>query len=305
MLEHNYVIPANTLSINWGSPPQRLALFQFIKPSIPDTKALTVESNLLTHKLFREYTTYIEVSTLVTKYGIDYLKHVQADGRIRTVYNTVLDTGRLSAKEPNLLGLPRNADYRACFIAPEGYKIVDADYDSEELCFIAVQSGEETWLKHLALGHDLHGVNAELVLKNVWKNAALPDCAYYKSYDKCKCPEHKKLRNKIKAIDFGLAFGLSDYGLAARQHITEEEANELINTFFKTFPKVHQFLVKQGKFGVAASMISENGTGRIRWFDKWKTAKKQDYYGQWVYANPEEMRGVMRASMNFPKRMGK
>jgi DNA polymerase I-like protein with 3'-5' exonuclease and polymerase domains len=300
MLERNYIIPANTLSLNWGSWQQKLLLFQHIEPSIPDTKALTIESNLLRHNVFRIYMDYIEVATLITKYGLDYLKHIQADGRIRTVYNTVLDTGRLSAKEPNLLGLPKNPMYRAAFVAPEGFKIVDADYDSEELCFIAVQSGEEVWLEHLAKGHDLHGVNAELVLKDKWKNAALPECEYYKSYSKCHCPEHKKLRNKIKAIDFGLAFGLSAYGLAARQHITEEEAKDLIDMFFKTFPKVHKFLVKQGNFGVAAKMISENGTGRVRWFDNWKVAKKQDHYGQWVYVNPEEMRGVMRSSMNFP-----
>jgi DNA polymerase I-like protein with 3'-5' exonuclease and polymerase domains len=300
MIEHSYIIPANTLSLNWGSPQQRLILFQHIRPSIEDTTALTVESNLLTHKLFREYEAYIEVSTLVTKYGLDYLKHVQADGRIRTVYNTVLATGRLSAKEPNMLGLPKNNDYRACFIAPEGFKMVDADWDSQELTIIASLSGEESWIDHLAKAHDLHSVNAEILFEGKWLEWAEEGCKYYSSYDKCKCKEHKIHRVLVKAIDFGLSFGLSSYGLAARQHITEEEAERLIKKFFTKFPKVKTFLDKCGKFGIAASMINNNAFGRVRFFDKWKTAKKQDHYGQWVYANPEMMREVMRAAMNQP-----
>src|SRR4030042_1373564 len=84
MLNHNYVIPANVLSLNWSSWQQVLPLFQHIKRTIPDTKALTVEDNLLTHRLFPAYEKYKKVITLVTKYGLDFLKHVQADGRVRT-----------------------------------------------------------------------------------------------------------------------------------------------------------------------------------------------------------------------------
>jgi DNA polymerase I-like protein with 3'-5' exonuclease and polymerase domains len=300
MLEHEYVIPANTLSLNWASPSQVLDIFKQIKPTIEDTKALTVEDNLLTHKLFKAYEEFKEYITLVTKYGPEYLNHVQVDGRIRTVYNTVLATGRLSAKEPNMLGLPRNNDYRACFTAPEGFKIIDADWDSQELTIIASLSNEYIWLHHLELAHDLHSVNAEIVLEDEWKNNALDDCNYYKNFDKCKCPKHKEQRTFIKSIDFGLAYGLSAYGLAARQHKTEEEAKLVIDKFFSKFTKVKEFLDKCGKFAVTSSMINNSALGGIRFFDKWKTAKKQDYTGMWVYANPEEARGVMRAGMNYP-----
>jgi hypothetical protein len=311
MLNHKYVIPANVLSLNWSSWQQVLPLFQHIKPSIPDTKALTVEDNLLTHRLFPAYEKYNKVITLVTKYGLSFLDHVQADGRIRTVYNTVLDTGRLSAKEPNLLGLPKNNDYRACFIAPVGFKLIDADWDQQEITIIATLSKEPSWIKHLELGHDIHGCNAELVLGEEWKQAAEKDCNYYAAYQKCKCSKHKKQRDFIKSVDFGLSFGLSAYGLAARQHTTEEKAQETIDTFFAIFTKIDKLLENCAKFGIkykythpsnnsTSTFIYNGSLGRVRFFDAWKTAKKQDHYGNWVYANPEEMRGVMRQSKNAP-----
>lgn len=300
MLERGYVIPAKTLSLNWASPQQRLKLFQHINPKIEDTTALTVENNLLTHELFPAYDELSEYLTLVTKYGLDYLKHVHADGRIRTVYNTVLATGRLSAKEPNLLGIPKNNDYRACFVAPEGFKLIDADFDGQELCVIATLSKEPVWLHHLQQGHDLHSVNAEVVLETEWKDAAEEDCAYYKDHQKCKCKKHREQRGYIKSIDFGLSYGLSAYGLAARQHKTEEEAEATINKFFTSFPKVKSFLSSRSQFGVNKGFIYNASFGRVRFFDKWKIAKKQDYYGNWVYANPEKMREVARAAANFP-----
>jgi DNA polymerase I-like protein with 3'-5' exonuclease and polymerase domains len=64
-------------------------------------------------------------------------------------------------------------------------------------------------------------------------------------------------------------------------------------------PNIKTYLTRTSLFGVKNNFIYENGTGRVRWFDKWKTAKKQDYTGEWTYANPEEASGVMRASANF------
>lgn len=97
-----------------------------------------------------------------------------------------------------------------------------------------------------------------------------------------------------------LSYGLSSYGFAARNHISEEEAVRLINKFFNNFQNIHSFLSKCGMFGVRNNFIYEYGTGRVRFFDAWKTAKRENYYGDWVYVNEGEMRGVMRASSNFP-----
>lgn len=200
----------------------------------------------------------------------------------------------------NLLQLPRNKDYRACFIAPQGYKIVDADYEAEELCFIAILSKEPVWLDALNKNHDLHSINAELLYEGRWHEATLPDCAYVANKQKCKCPKHKEMRTTSKTLSFGLSYGLSSYGFAARNHITEDEAKRLINKFFGKYKMIHQFLSRCGRFGVQNNFIYESGTGRVRYFDAWKTAKKQDWDGSWIYANEAEMQGVMRAAMNFP-----
>jgi DNA polymerase-1 len=300
MIEREYVIPENTLSFNWGSPVQKLELFKMINPAIENTNAETVEDNLLTHPIFVQYKEYQETSTLVTKFGMDYLKHIQQDGRIRTVFNTVLATGRISAKEPNLLQLPRNKDYRACFTAPQGYKIVSADYEAEELAFIAILSEEPVWLDALRKGHDLHSINAELLYEDKWQIQTEPECDFVKSKQKCKCIGHKEMRTTSKTLSFGLSYGLSSYGFAARNHITEDEAKRLIKKFFDKYTMIHKFLSKCGRFGISNNFIYESGMGRVRYFDAWKTARKQNWDGSWIYANEKEMKGVMRASMNFP-----
>jgi DNA polymerase I-like protein with 3'-5' exonuclease and polymerase domains len=305
MLNHGYVIPANQLSLNWASPQQKLILFQHLNPKIDSTNALTVENNLLTHPLFKIYEEYQDASALVTKFGLDYLKHVQQDGRIRTSFNTVLATGRLSAREPNLLQLPRNQDYRSCFIAPEGFKIVDADWDMQEIVILATLAKERLWLEALAKGEDIHSMDSKLIYENIWDNATEETCEYVLHKKKCHCKGHKPLRTKSKNLSFGLSYGLGAYGFAARNHVTEEEAVRLINKFFTTFCNIKEFLTKCGNFAVTKksadgySFINENGTGRIRFFDKWKTAKQQDWYGNWVYKNAEEVAGVRRAGANF------
>lgn len=211
----------------------------------------------------------------------------------------------------NLLGLPRNEDYRACFVAPEGFKMVNADYSAEELVVIATLAREQVWIDALKLDKDLHSINAALIFGPTWDAAADEDCDFKKDFKKCHCKGHKPLRTKVKNLGFGLSYGLSAYGFAARNHTTEDEANVIIDKFFTTFPSIHSFLTKCGKFGISykythpannstSTFIYNNALGRVRFFDAWKTAKKQDYYGNWVYANPEEMRGVMRASMNAP-----
>jgi DNA polymerase-1 len=305
MLNHEYVIPANQLSLNWASPQQKLVLFQHLNPKIDSTNALTVENNLLTHPLFKIYEEYQDASALVTKFGLDYLKHVQQDGRIRTSFNTVLATGRLSAREPNLLQLPRNQDYRSCFIAPEGFKIVDADWDQQELTILATLAKETVWIDAIKQNRDLHSTIGKLLWEKIWEDATEATCEFELNYQKCHCKGHKPLRTKTKNLDFGLSYGLSAYGFAARNHISEEEATRLINKFFTTFCNIKEFLTKCGNFAVTKksadgySFINENGTGRIRFFDKWKTAKQQDWYGNWVYKNAEEVSGVRRAGANF------
>jgi len=295
MVENELVILKDSLVLNWASPAQKLIVFKWMNPEIVSTNAQTVTDNLLTHPLFRKYAEYQEMSMLITKFGLGYLRHVTRDGKIRTRFNTVLSTGRLSAREPNIMQLPHRQEYRDCFIADEGTKIVGADYSGQELVIIATLSQDPVWLDALSTGKDLHSINAHLIYEKEWEDAAESDCAYFKwlpngenAKQKCKCPGHKKLRDTAKTIGFGLSYGLSPYGAAARLQITVKEAEELIKKFFTTFPRIQKALLKWGTFGVQNLFITESVMGRVRFFNK---------SIRFVEGGEE---GAARQAMNFP-----
>lgn len=105
----------------------------------------------------------------------------------------------------------RQNDYRNCFTPGyEGWSIVGSDYSSQELAVIATLSSDPVFLEALSTGKDLHSVAAEVIYGQKWKDAADVDCAYYEldndgnpKNQKCKCKKHKKLRNGVKALNFG------------------------------------------------------------------------------------------------------
>jgi hypothetical protein len=101
--------------------------------------------------------------------------------------------------------IPAHTKHRSCFEAREGYSFVSCDFSSQELVLIAEDSQEPVWIEAVQKGWDLHSSVAEMVFKKIWKNAALLDCLYYKTKQKCDCPEHKKLRDKIKTINYALS----------------------------------------------------------------------------------------------------
>ncbi len=288
MLENDLVIPKGKICINWASPVQKLRVFKWINVAIENTTAQTVEDNMLEHRIFREYAEYQEAYGLTSKFGLDYLQHVDEDGRIRTSFNTILSTGRLSARVPNLLQLPRKQAYRDCFIAGPRRKIVGADYSAIELVIIALLSNEPVWLNALKAGHDLHSITASLIYGQKWIDGTEADCKFAKNKDKCNCKIHKDLRSKSKAISFGLSYGLSAHGAAIRLHISKEEAQELIQNFFKTFGSIQKFLVTCGSFGLDNLFITEPVTGRYRFYEK----KRLFIEG--------EKESIVRQSMNFP-----
>ena len=272
LIEYELLTPANTVTINWASPLQRVKIFKIVNPNIPDTKAQTIEDNYHSHKIFQDYTSYIENYSLISKFGLDYLNHIEVDGRIRTRFDQVLSTGRISSYTPNLLQLPRLQRYRDAFIASPGWHFIGADYSSEEILIIALLSKDPVWLKSFKDGDDVHSVNASLIYGDDWTNATEPDCAFAVNKQKCKCKGHQDMRDKSKAISFGLAYGLSAHGAAIRLKITKREAQDLINKFFKTFPNIKDKLEAFANWGVTKGFISEPVFGRPRFYDEWKIA---------------------------------
>jgi len=311
LIENNLLIPKDTVTINWNSSDQKLTIFKWINASIESTNKETVTANLLMHELFPKYQEYSDIINLVTTFGIKFLEHVDSDGRIRTSFNSVLATGRLSTRAPSLLNIPKMQIYRDAFIATPGYNFVGADYSAEELVIIALMSGETTWLDALKQGYDIHSSNSVLIFKDKWTKAAEEDCDFVKSKQKCKCKLHKEYRDKEKTIAFGLSYGLTAFGAAPKLNCSKTEAQVLIDEFFKAFPHIKIRLEEFADYGVKHGLILEPVLGRPRFYDDWKMAiigklsyKQMNEYVKMSYSEQKEAEqqksSIMKESMNHP-----
>jgi DNA polymerase-1 len=224
---------------NLGSPKQLQALL-FDELSLPKTKKIktgyTTDSEALTHLLAQTQHPVLEhllrhrdVSKLMTI--VDSLIPMSGeDGRIHTTFHqTVAATGRLSSTDPNLQNIPIRSELgrqiRLGFVVGEGYEcLLSADYSQIELRIMAHLSEDEALIAAFESGHDFHAATASRVF-------GIP-------------PEDvgPELRAKIKAMNYGLAYGLSAYGLANQLRITPDEARVLMDDYFKEFGGVRDYL---------------------------------------------------------------
>jgi len=292
------------VKVNWGSNKQVLEIMKII-PGLKATVKVNKDfytNNSDKHELVKRFGEYKEKYSYITTFGKKWLKNVWADGKVHTSLLQIKETGRSGSKTPNMQQIPVKEDvggmYRNCFLPPKGYKWVSSDYSSQELCIIAVKSGDEIFNKCLREGKDLHSVCAQLVFKDKWKNAADENCAYYKLDEKgapqqfkCKCKGHKSQRQKIKTLNYGLAYGLGAEGLARRENISIIEAREIISEYFKTFSSIESFLSTLGNFGKTNGYIRTFAPyERIRLFEYWKGD----------LTSSTDMGSIERASKNQP-----
>jgi len=224
---------------NLGSPKQLQELL-FNELGLPKTKRIktgyTTDSEALTsllaqtgHPVLEHLLRHRDVAKLMTI--VDSLIPMAGeDGRIHTTFNqTVAATGRLSSTDPNLQNIPIRSELgrqiRLGFVVGEGYEcLLSADYSQIELRIMAHLSGDEALIAAFESGHDFHAATASRVF-------GLP-------------PEEvgPELRAKIKAMNYGLAYGLSAYGLSQQLRISTEEARELMEEYFKEFGGVRDYL---------------------------------------------------------------
>ena len=150
-------------------------------------------------------------------------------GRVHTSYHqAVAATGRLSSTDPNLQNIPVRSEegrkIRQAFIAPEGYKLVAADYSQIELRIMAHLSGDKGLLDAFAQGRDVHRATAAEVFE-----AAEADVT-------------DNQRRAAKAINFGLIYGMSAFGLAKQIGVGRGEAQEYVNLYFQRYPGVREYM---------------------------------------------------------------
>ena len=189
------------------------------------------------HPVIDKILLYRQISKLNSTYIDGLLRLTGRDGRIHSWFDqTIAATGRISSSEPNLQNIPvRTAmgrEIRRAFIAPPGHILVDADYSQIELRLLAHLSGDEAMCEAFTLGQDIHTRTAAEV------------------YDVPLSEVTSEMRSSAKAVNFGIVYGISDFGLANNLHISRKEAGEFIDRYFARYPAVRQFMdacVAQGK----------------------------------------------------------
>lgn len=131
-IEQGFVIPMGTLTLNWGSPVQRLGIFRQLIPDLESTKSEELEDHA-EHELIAHYLDWQQANYQLNNFGKKfYDDYVCQDGRHRPRYKQILKTGRLSTSEPNILNIPGKVDYfRAAVKATPGWKFINADYDGK------------------------------------------------------------------------------------------------------------------------------------------------------------------------------
>lgn len=303
LVEGGFMLLAGSITINWNSTIQRLELFKTVEPHLTDTSKESLARTV--HPIIKDYRNYIDTAKLVSSYGEAFIdKYVDSDGYVRTGFNQILNTGRVSSSKPNMQQIPSKESvgnkYRNCFIAPKDWVFVSSDYSSQELVVIATISNDPVWMEVIKAGQDLHSVCADLVFGNKWADGALDNCIYMKTKQKCKCPKHKTMRVTVKTINFGLAYGMSAHKLASTMQITRREAQALINKYFIVFPKIKNKLGQFGAFGmINGYIITPPPFKRRRWFSKGPTDKKEVIEHLKGKYN-RELGIIERASKNLP-----
>jgi len=311
LIRMGLLIPAGQVTLNWNSSDQVLPLLRVVEPKL---KGLSKEEVAKTsHWIFPILQDYKGNLKLKTTYGEKFIENnLEPDGKIRTNFNQIIATGRVSSSKPNMQNIPAKESvgnrYRNAFTCPNTWKYVDSDFVGQELVIIAYLSRDPVWTEALRKGQDLHSVCSELVFKDKWKAAGEKDCKYYAvvnkevAKQKCNCKLHKRMRNTIKPINFGLAYGMSEFKLAGDQKITLKEAKSLIKEYFTAFPSIGTLLNYFGNYGTRLGYIQTIWPFfRKRKYPDWKYMETYtiDAHQSKVDYNPI-LGSIERASKNHP-----
>ena len=173
------------------------------------------------------------------------------DQHIHTSFNQAITaTGRLSSSDPNLQNIPVRDDdgkeIRKCFIPDEGCRWFSADYSQIELRIMAHLSGDDNMIEAFREGFDIHRATASKIWKEPMQDVS------------------DAQRKKAKQANFGIIYGITAFGLAQRMDISNKEARQLIDDYFHTFPKVHQYM-EQAKENAREKGYAETMFGRRRY----------------------------------------
>lgn len=179
--------------------------------------------------IVEEILEYRGLTKLKSTYADGLADYIGEDGRIHTSFNqTITATGRISSTEPNLQNIPMRTELgrliRKVFVPKDGYVFTDADYSQIELRVLAHISGDEQLIEAYRSDADIHRITASKVFHTPFEEVT------------------DLQRRNAKAVNFGIVYGISSFGLSQDLSITRKEASEYIEQYFATYPKVKEFL---------------------------------------------------------------
>lgn len=222
------------------SSPKQLGVILFEKLELPVIKKTPKGAPSTAEAVLQELALDYELPQVLMEYrGLAKLKSTYTDklpqmidpatGRIHTSYHqAVTATGRLSSSDPNLQNIPIRTEegrrVRQAFIARKGYKMLAADYSQIELRIMAHLSGDDGLVSAFAEGLDVHKATAAEVFGVELETVTV------------------EMRRRAKAINFGLIYGMSAFGLAKQLDIGRYEAQEYIDTYFERYPGVQEYM---------------------------------------------------------------
>ena len=195
------------------------------------TAADVLEKLAPDHPVIRDILEYRQLTKLKSTYADGLAGYIGADGRIHSTFNqTITATGRISSTEPNLQNIPVKVELgreiRKVFVPEEGYVFVDADYSQIELRVLAHMSGDERLIEAYRQDSDIHRITASQV--------------FHVPFDEVTAVQ----RRNAKAVNFGIVYGISSFGLSQDLSIEKKEAEEYIEKYFAAYPGIKQFLDK-------------------------------------------------------------
>jgi DNA polymerase-1 len=236
--------------INLDSPAQVMEALENIGIKVEGTRSWQLQPLAREHPAVAKLLEYRSVQKLLTSYGPQFLEHIHpATGRIHADFRQLGATGgRMSCSEPNLQQVPNSPEYRMCFRAPAGRKLVIADYSQIELRILADWSQDTALVKALVSGEDLHKVTASQML-------GIP-------LDQVS----KEQRAAAKQLNYGIMYGLGAQGLAARLECSLEEGEALLKKYFAAYSGVAEFLRDAADRAVRDREIRTR-SGRLITFD--------------------------------------
>ena len=224
-------------SFNINSPKQ-LGVILFDKLRLPfgkktktgySTSADILEKLVGEHPVIAMILEYRQLTKLKSTYADGLAGYIREDGRIHgRFHQTIAATGRISSTEPNLQNIPIRMELgrkiRKVFIPEEDYVFLDADYSQIELRVLASMSEDERLINAYKEAKDIHRITASEV--------------FHTPFDEVT-PEQ---RSNAKAVNFGIVYGISSFGLGQDLNITRKEAERYIGKYFETYPKIKLYL---------------------------------------------------------------